>query len=69
MEMTKSELLHFKNELINAMRPIEHIFKVMDSVAVDVYGELPVYYSEIGLILTENLRAKIESLIVVNNCD
>ena len=52
-----------KDEVINAFRPIEQLFKVMDTSSVEVYGELTHSFSEIGLELCQNFRRKLDAIL------
>jgi len=55
--------LALKDEIINAFRPIEQLFKIMDTSGLDVDGTIIRCYAEIGLELTGNFRDKLEQLL------
>jgi len=55
--------LTLKDEIINAFRPIELLFRIMDTSGPDVDGTIIRCYAEIGLELTGNFRAKLEQLL------
>ena len=55
--------LTLKDEIINAFRPIEQLFKIMDTSGPDVDGTIIRCYAEIGLELTGNFRDRLEKLL------
>jgi hypothetical protein len=55
--------LTLKDEIINAFRPIEQLFKIMDTSGPDVDETVIRCYAEIGLELTGNFRGRIERLL------
>jgi len=55
--------LTLKDEIINAFRPIEQLFKIMDTSGPDVDETIIRCYAEIGLELTVNFRERIEKLL------
>jgi hypothetical protein len=63
MELQGKNLLELKDEIINAFRPIEQLFKVMDTSSVEVYGELTHTFSEIGTTLCQNFRHKLDAIL------
>jgi len=52
-----------KDEIINAFRPIEQLFRIMDTSGLDVDGTIIRCYAEIGLELTGTFRARLEKLL------
>ena len=52
-----------KDEIINAFRPIEQLFRIMDTSGLDVDGTIIRCYAEIGLELTGTFREKLEKLL------
>lgn len=66
MHSEKFDALAFQDEIIHELRPLEGLFKTMDAVSTETHGELPRLFSEIGLALTRNLRAKVLSLATTN---
>jgi len=58
--------LTLKDEIINAFRPIEQLFRIMDTSGLDVDGTIIRCYAEIGLELTGNFRERIEKLLGPN---
>ena len=55
--------LTLKDEIINAFRPVEQLFKIMDTSGAEVDGTIIRCYAEIGLELTGNFREQIEKLL------
>jgi hypothetical protein len=55
--------LPLKDEIINAFRPIEQLFKIMDTSGLEIDGTIIRCYAEIGLELTGNFRERIEKLL------
>jgi hypothetical protein len=55
--------LSLKDEIINAFRPIEQLFKIMDTSGLEIDGTIIRCYAEIGLEFTVNFRTKIEKLL------
>ena len=66
MEPQDFEKLDLKSAIISAFRPIEQLFKIMDTTAIEVDGAILRSYAEIGLELTGNFRKKIENLLNSN---
>ncbi|MEL7640354.1 MAG: hypothetical protein AAGU21_11985 [Solidesulfovibrio sp.] len=66
MEPQDLERLDLKSAIISAFRPIEQLFKIMDTTAIEVDGAILRSYSEIGLELTRNFRQKLENLLNSN---
>lgn len=55
--------LTFKDEIINAFRPIEQLFRIMDTSGLDVDGTIIRCYAEIGHAFTGNFRDILEKLL------
>jgi hypothetical protein len=55
--------LTLKDEIVNAFRPIEQLFKIMDTSGLEIDGTIIRCYAEIGLELTDNFRERIEKLL------
>jgi len=55
--------LTLKDEIINAFRPIEQLFRIMDTSGADADETIIRCYAEIGLELTGNFRERIEKLL------
>ena len=55
--------LTLKDEIINAFRPIEQLFKIMDTSGPDADETIIRCYAEIGLELTGNFRVKLGQLL------
>ena len=66
MEPQDLEKLDLKSANISAFRPIEQLFKIMDTTAIEVDGAVLRSYAEIGLELTGNFRRKIETMLDSN---
>ena len=63
MEPQDIDKLDIKSAIISAFRPIEQLFKIMDTTAIEVDGAILRSYAEIGLELTGNFRMKLEALL------
>ena len=63
MEPQHLDNLTLKDEIINAFRPIEQLFKIMDTSALEIDGTIIRSYAEIGLELTGNFRDRLEKLL------
>ena len=63
MEQQNIDRLTLKDEIINAFRPIEQLFKIMDTSGLEIDGTIIRCYAEIGLELTGNFRSKLEQLL------
>jgi hypothetical protein len=66
MEPQHLDSLDLKSEIISAFRPIEQLFKIMDTTAIEVDGAILRCYAEIGHELTGNFRKKLEALLDSN---
>ena len=63
MEQQQLDSLALKDEIINAFRPIEQIFKIMDKSSPEVSGDVTGSYGEVGLVLCENFRRNLELIL------
>ena len=63
MEQANLDRLTLKDEMINAFRPIEQLFKIMESSTLEIDGTIIRCYAEIGLELTGNFRSRMEQLL------
>ena len=66
MEQENLDRLTLKDEMINAFRPIEQLFKIMESSMLEIDGTIIRCYAEIGLELTGNFRSQMEQLLSRN---
>lgn len=66
MEPQDLDKLDLKSAITSAFRPIEQLFKIMDTTAIEVDGAILRCYAEIGLELTGNFRMKLENLLNSN---
>jgi hypothetical protein len=66
MKPQNVEKLDLKSEILSAFRPIEQLFKIMDTTAIEVDGAILRSYAEIGLELTGNFRRKLDLLLHSN---
>ena len=66
MEPQDLDKLDIKSAIISAFRPIEQLFKIMDTTVIEVDGAILRSYAEIGLELTGNFRQKLENLLNSN---
>lgn len=69
MYQNKPDKLTLQDEVIIAFRPIEQLFKIMDSTSVELYGELTRSYSEIGLALCQSFRQKLDAILTAETGD
>lgn len=53
-----------KDQLINAFRPIEQLFIIMDKTSLEDNGPLPRAYAEVGLALCLIFRNTIEEIMI-----
>lgn len=63
MNHENQDLLSYQDEIIASFRPIELLFKVMDSVSIEIHGELSQSYSEIGIALCNSFRSKLDHIL------
>lgn len=63
MDDKKLDIHCIRNEIINAFRPIEQLFKIMDTSSVEVYGELTRSAAEVGITLCQNFRNKVDIIL------
>lgn len=63
MDQNKPEKLTLQDEIITAFRPIEQLFKIMDSTSVELYGEITRSYSEVGITLCKNFRQRLDATL------
>lgn len=66
MEQENLDRLTLRDEMINAFRPIEQLFKIMESSTLEIDGAIIRCYAEIGLELTGNFRSRMEQLLCRN---
>jgi hypothetical protein len=52
-----------KDEIINAFRPIEQLFKIMDTSGLEIDGTIIRCYAEIGFELVGHFRSRMEQLL------
>ena len=62
MAEQRPDTLHMKDEIIDAFRPIEQLFRIMDNSSLEGDELVLQYYGEIGLALTANFRSRFEKL-------
>ena len=63
------DLLQIKDEIVNAFRPIEQLFKIMDTSSVEIYGELTRSYAEVGITLCQSFRQKLDAILTAKTGD
>ncbi|KHK00232.1 hypothetical protein [Desulfovibrio sp. TomC] len=63
MDQKHIDEFELKDELSNAFRPIEELFKIMDACSTDIYGELIRSHAEVGIVLCKNYRKNLENLL------
>ena len=62
MDKDDKLMLTITDELIEAFRPIEHLFSIMDKFSNESKILEISQFSEIGINLSKNFRKKLESL-------
>lgn len=65
MDQQEIDVLMLKDEIVKAFRPIEHLFKIMDTSSVELYGKQTEYYSEVGAALCQDFRRKIDVILTL----
>uniref|UniRef100_I2Q6J3 Uncharacterized protein n=1 Tax=Desulfovibrio sp. U5L TaxID=596152 RepID=I2Q6J3_9BACT len=63
MEQKQPDNFTLRDEIITAFRPIELLFKIMDTSSVEIYGELTRSYAEVGITLCQNFRQKLDAIL------
>lgn len=63
MNHEKFDLLSLQDKIIASFRPVELLFKVMDSVSIEIHGELSRSYSEMGISLCNSFRSKLDNIL------
>lgn len=63
MDQNKPDKLTLKDDIITVFRPIEQLFKIMDSTSIELYGELTRSYSEVGITLCKNFRQHLDAIL------
>ena len=61
------DLFQTKDEIFNAFRPIEQLFKIMDTSFVEIYGELTRSYADVGITLSQNFRQKLDAILTAES--
>lgn len=69
MEQKQTELFTLQDEIITAFRPIELIFKIIDTSSTEIYGELTHSFSGVGKELCQNFRCKLNSILKLQSGD
>ena len=63
------DLLQIKDEIVNAFRPIEQLFKIMDTSSVEIYGQLTRSYADVGITLCQSFRQKLDAILTAETGD
>ena len=63
------DLLQTKDEIFNAFRPIQQLFKIMDTSFVEIYGELTRSYADVGITLCQSFRQKLDTILTAKTGD
>ena len=63
MEKSQLDSFNINDEIISAFRPIEQLFKIMDTSSTEIYGELTRSCAEVGLELCQNFRRKLDVIL------
>ena len=61
------DLFQSKDEIFNAFRPIEQLFKIMDTSSVEIYGELTRSYADVGITLCQNFRQQLDAILAIKS--
>lgn len=62
MEHDQPDMLELKSEIINAFRPIEQLFKIIDKCP-ESSGDMARSCAEVGLELCQNFRRKLDQIL------
>ena len=63
MSQNDHDVFQIKDEIFNAFRPIEQLFKIMDTSSVEIYGELTRSYADVGITLCQSFRQKLDAIL------
>ena len=63
------DFLQSKDEIFNAFRPIEQLFKIMDTSSVEIYGQLTRSYADVGITLCQSFRQKLDAILTAESGD
>ena len=69
MSQKDHDLLQSKDEIFNAFRPIQQLFKIMDTSSVEIYGELTRSYADVGITLCQSFRQKLDAILTSKSGD
>jgi len=69
MSQKDHDLLQSKDEIFNAFRPIQQLFKIMDTSSVEIYGELTRSYADVGITLCKNFRQRLDAILTDKSGD
>ena len=69
MSQKDHDLLQSKDEIFNAFRPIEQLFKIMDTSSVEIYGQLTRSYADVGTTLSQSFRQKLDAILTAETGD
>ena len=69
MSQKDHDFLQCKDEIFNAFRPIEQLFKIMDTSSVEIYGELTRSYADVGITLCQSFRQKLDAILTSKSGD
>ncbi|BAH74484.1 hypothetical protein [Solidesulfovibrio magneticus] len=67
MDQKDHALLQTKDEIFNAFRPIEQLFKIMDTSSVEIYGQLTRSYADVGITLCQNFRQHLDAILTAES--
>ena len=63
MEHDQPDMLEMKSEIINAFRPVEQLFKIMDKSSSEASEDMVRSCAEVGLELCQNFRRKLDDIL------
>ena len=63
------DLLQIKDEIVNTFRPIEQLFKIMDTSSVEIYGDITRLYADVGITLCQIFRQKLDTILTAKSGD
>jgi hypothetical protein len=65
MSQEDIQLIDLKDAVLNAFRPIEHLFRIMSKASLEDGGEMARHCAEVGLELARGFRVKLD--VALNN--